>query len=83
MIFVYSFVITVPVMAFAKVSATHKDAVGLVYKTVQEEYGVYAAGAHDPDHPNMRGILKTRNPCRISRCIAAPVAQKTEYFWFK
>jgi hypothetical protein len=83
MILVYGFVITVPVMAFAQVSATHKDAVGPVDKTIHEKDRVYSAGAHHPDDPDKGRILKTGHPCRVSRCITAPVAQKAENSWLK
>ena len=74
MILVYGFVITVPVMAFAQVSAANKDAVGPVDKTIHEKDRVYSAGAHHPDDPDMGRILKTGYPCRITRRIATPVA---------
>ena len=76
--FVYGFVITGPVMAFAKVSATHKDAVRSVYKTVHQKDRVYSARAHQPDDADIGRILETSHPCRISRCITAPVAQKAK-----
>ncbi len=83
MILVYGFVITVPVVTFAKVSATHEDAISPVDKAVYEEDGVDSAGAHHADNPDMGRILKTRHPCCISRRVAAPVAQEAQDSWFK
>jgi hypothetical protein len=71
---VNGFVITVPVMAFAQVSAAYKDAIGPVDKAIHEEQGVYSARAHHSDYPDMGRVLKTRHPCGISRRIATPVA---------
>ena len=70
-------------MAFTKVSPAHKDAVRAVDKTIHEKDGVYSACAHHPDDPDMGRILKTGHPCCIGRRIAAPVAEKTEYPWFR
>ena len=70
-------------MAFTKVSTAHKDAVRSVDKTVHEKDRVYSAGAHHPDDPDAGGILKTGHPCRISRRIATPVAQKAKNPRFK
>ena len=75
--FVYGFVITGPVMAFAKVSATHKDPVRQIDKTVHEEDRIYSTRAHYPDDADIGRILETAHPCRIGRCITAPVAKKT------
>jgi len=64
-------------MALSQVSATYKDTIGSVDKAIHKEHGICSACAHHPDNTDMGRILKTRYPGRISRCIAAPVAQKT------
>lgn len=76
--FVNGLVITVPVMTLSQVSAAHEDAVCSVDKTLHQEHSVYTPRAHHPDHTDMGRILKTRHPCRISRRIAAPVAQEAK-----
>jgi hypothetical protein len=78
----YDFVITGPVMAFTEVSPTHEDAISPIDKPTHQKEGIYPAGAHHPDHPDMVRVLKPGHPSRISRCIATPVAEKTEDFWF-
>jgi hypothetical protein len=76
--FVNGLVITVPVMTLSQVSATHKDAVCSLDKTIHQKHSVYTPRAHHPDHTDMGRILKTRHPSRISRRIAAPVAQEAK-----
>lgn len=71
---VNGFVITVPVMTLAQVSAAHKDAVSPIHKTIHQKNSVYSSRAHYPDDADMRRILKTRHPGRISCGIATPVA---------
>jgi hypothetical protein len=80
---VNSLIITVPVMAFAQVSAPYKDPVGSVDKAVHEEHSVYSTRAHHSDYPDVGRVLKTRHPRRISGCIATPVAQKAKNPGFK
>jgi hypothetical protein len=69
-------------MAFTKVSTAYKNTVCPIDKTIHEEDGIYPAGAHHPDHPDMVRVLKPGHASRISRCIATPMAEKTEDFWF-
>jgi hypothetical protein len=80
--FVYGFVITRPVMAFTEVSPTHKDAISPIDKSIHQENGIYPAGAHHPDHPDMVGVLKPGHPSRIRRCIATPMAKEAKNLWF-
>jgi hypothetical protein len=70
-------------MAFTEVSPTHKNTIRPIDKPINEEDGIYPAGAHHPDHPDMVRVLKPSHPSRISRGIATPVAEKTEDFRFK
>jgi hypothetical protein len=70
-------------MAFTEVSPTHENTIRAIDKPINEEDGIYPAGAHHPDHPDMVRVLKPSHPSRISRGIATPVAEKTEDFRFK
>ena len=80
--FVDNFVITGPVMTFPEVSTTGKYPVCAVDKSFKDKNGIYPAGAHDPDDPNMGWILKSGNACCVRRSITTPVAKKSEYFGF-
>jgi len=78
----YGVVITNLVMAFTQVSTADEYPVRSAGKTLQNERGVKPAGAHDPDGTQIRWVLIPPHPGRISRSVAAPVAQKAEYLWF-
>jgi hypothetical protein len=69
----YGFVITGPVMTFAKVSPANENPVRPFDKTVQNKDGIYPAGTHDPYSPNVGRILKSGHPRGIRRRIATPV----------
>jgi hypothetical protein len=75
--------ITKLVMTFPQLSSTHENAVRPCEKSFDDEYRVHSARAHDPDHSDVRWILKTGNPCGVGRCIAAPVAEEAQYLGLK
>jgi hypothetical protein len=79
----YSVIITDLVMAFPKLSTTHKYTINPRTEGFDNEQGIHPAGTHDPDHPDIGWVLETGNACRISCRIAAPVTEKTHYVWFK
>lgn len=80
--FVNNFVITGPVMTLPEVSTTGKYTVCTVDKAFKDKNGIYTAGTHDPDDPDMGWILESGNACRIRGSITTPVAKKSEYFGF-
>jgi hypothetical protein len=73
----YGFVITGPVMAFTKVSASGKDAVGPVYEAGQQKGRLDPASAHHPDGSDMGRVLQPADAGRIRSRITAPVTQET------
>jgi hypothetical protein len=77
-----SVVITFQVMAFAGMSAGHPDPIGSLPKGRQGEFGTHAAGAGDPDHTDIGGILHPADTCEIGGTIAAPIAEKTDDLGF-
>lgn len=70
-------------MTFPQLSPSHKYAINACKEGLNNEDGVHSAGAHDPDHSDVRGVLKTGNPCGVGRCIAAPVAEEAQYLRLK
>ena len=75
--FVNNFVITGPVMAFTKVSAAGKDAVGPVYEAGQQKGRLDPAGAHHPDGSDMGRVLQPADTGRIRGRKTTPVTQET------
>ena len=69
----YGFVITRPVMAFAKMSAAGEYAGGTVGKAGQQKGRLDPASAHYPDRPDMGRILQSADAGRVSSGITAPV----------
>jgi hypothetical protein len=47
-------------MTFAKLSTTHKYAIHPHAEGINNKERIHSARAHDPDGPDIRGILKTR-----------------------
>jgi hypothetical protein len=63
-------------MAFTKVSAAGKDAVGTINKTGQQKGRFDPAGAHHPDGSDMGRVLQPADAGRIRSRITAPVTQE-------
>jgi hypothetical protein len=76
-------VITNLVMTFSKLSPTGEYAVSSCQKGFHDKERIDPASAHDPYGPDVGRILKTGDAGGISRRIAAPVAEKAQYFWFE
>ena len=76
-------VITNLVMTLSQLSPTHKNAISPIQKPIHQEDGIYPAGAHHPDHPDMMRVLNPGHPSRVRRGIAAPMAEKSKNFRFK
>ncbi len=76
-------IITNLVMTFPQLSSTYENAVSTCAKGFDDEYRVHSARTHNPDHPDVRWILKTGNSCGVGRCIAAPVAEEAQYLRLK
>jgi hypothetical protein len=64
-------------MTVADVSASYKHAIGSIFKPLENEIGVYAAGAHNPNDTHIRRILKPADTSEISRRIGTPVTGKS------
>jgi hypothetical protein len=75
-------VITFQVMAFTGMSPGDPDAVGTFPQSGQKEFGTHAAGARNPDDPDIGRIFHSADTGQIGGSIAAPVAQKSHNFWF-
>jgi hypothetical protein len=74
----HGIVITDLVMTFLQLSAAHEYPIGACREGFDDEQGIHSAGTHDSDRSDVRRVLKTGNPRRISRRIAAPVAEETQ-----
>ena len=70
-------------MAITDVSLAYEDPVTTLLESCQDEIGINPAGTHDADRPQVRWILQPRYACKISSCIGAPVAKKSNYFGLK
>jgi len=75
-------VITFQVMAFTGMSPGNPDAVRTFAQGGQKEFGAHPAGARYPDNPDIGRILHPADPGKVGSPIAAPVAQKSDDFWF-
>jgi hypothetical protein len=79
----FGFFITILVMAVAEVSAAHQNAVGPHLEGLENKVRGDPARTHDPDHPNVRRVLQSTDPGQVSPGIGAPVAAKSDDFWFE
>ncbi len=79
----FSGIITIQVIAFAQVSATHKNAVHTLLKRPEHMMGRHAPGTHDTDNPDICRVLHTTDPSQVSSGIGSPGAQKTNNMGFK
>lgn len=68
-------------MAFAGMSAGHPYSISTLPECGQNEFGTHAAGAGDPDHPDIRRVFHPAHPCQVCCAIGTPVAQKTYNFY--
>jgi hypothetical protein len=48
-------------MTFAKLSTTHKNAIGTDTEGIDNKQRIHSSRAHDPDRPDIWGILKSGN----------------------
>ena len=74
-------VITIQVMAFARVSPGDPDAVRAVTQCGKDEFGTHSAGTGHPDNPEIGRILQAAHPGEIRRAITAPVAEERRNLW--
>ena len=74
-------IITFQVMTIARVSPGNPDAVDTMPERSQDEFRTHPCRAGDPDHPDVRRILKATYPGKIGCAIAAPVAKESGYPW--
>jgi hypothetical protein len=75
--------ITSQVMAVTDVSAGHHHPVGSRLKRIQQKTMIHSPGAHEPDEPDVGGVLHSRHPCQVGPRIRAPVTQKRDDLGFK
>jgi hypothetical protein len=78
-----SIVITFQVMAVTGMSAGNPDSVGTFSQGRQEEFGAHATRTGDAYHPDIGRILGTSHTGEVGCAVTAPVAEETDYFWFK
>ena len=78
-----AFLITCQVMTVTDVSAGDHDTVSPRFKGVQEKAMVHSSGAHEPDEPDVGGVLHSRHPRQVCPRIRAPVTQKRDDLGFK
>jgi hypothetical protein len=64
-------------MAFSQVSTYHQNAIGALLKGLDDQMGAHHTGAHHPDNPQVRGILRTTDPSQVSSSIRSPHAQES------
>jgi hypothetical protein len=69
-------------MTFSKVSPAHEYPVRPIDKPVKEKDRIDPPGAHHPDDPDIRRVLKPGHACRVCCRITAPVTEKAKYFRF-
>jgi hypothetical protein len=65
-------------MAVADVSPAYQNAVGALLEGFEDEIRRDPARAHDPNHPDIRGVLHPAHTGQISTGISAPVAAKSD-----
>ena len=70
-------------MAVPDVSPAHQNPVRSALKGTENKMGGYRGRTHDPNGMNVRGILHSAYPGKISRAIGAPVAKKCDDFRFE
>jgi hypothetical protein len=70
-------------MAVSDVSPAHQNPVCAALKGTENEMGGYRCRAHDSNGMNVRGILHSVYPGKVSCSIGAPVAEKCDNFRFK
>jgi hypothetical protein len=69
------------VVAVIQMTTTDKHAVGSFGERPEDEFQIDPAGAHQPDHAEIRGVLKARNAAQVGASVATPVAQKSDDGW--
>lgn len=65
-------VITIQVMAFAKISPAHKNTVNTPLKGQQDVMRRNTCRTHDPHGPDIRGVLQPTDPSQVSSSIRSP-----------
>jgi hypothetical protein len=75
--------ITVQVMTFSDMSATHENTVNSLLKSQQKMMGRHAGRTHHPDNPDVCGVLQSTDPSQVSSRVRSPGTQKAKYSWLK
>ena len=69
-------VVALDVVAIPGVAAADDDAVGSPGQGIEDELGIDPAGAHEPDHADVGGVLQPRHAGEVRGRIGAPVAEE-------
>jgi hypothetical protein len=69
-------------MTFTGMSPRYPYTVCTFSECSQEKFGAHASGARDSYNPDVGRIYHPADTSKISSTVAAPVAQKTNDFWF-
>ncbi len=64
-------------------SAAHKNTVGTLLKRSENMMRRHAAGARDPNSPDICRILHTTDPSQVSSGICSPGAEKCDDMGFE
>ncbi|VTR65987.1 hypothetical protein DESC_40018 [Desulfosarcina cetonica] len=71
------------IVAVVEMTAAHKDGIRAVQECPQDEFQVDSTRAHDPDDPQVGGVLETGHAAQIRPAVAAPITQETDDSGFK
>ncbi len=77
-----SVVITFQVMAFARMSPRHPNAVRALSKGGQCKLGTHSTGTGYPDNPNIGWVLHSADASKVGGAIAAPGTKETDNLRF-
>jgi hypothetical protein len=71
------------VVAIIEMAAAYENSVSAFFKGPEYELQVDSAGTHDPDNPEIGGVLKTGHAAEIGASITTPVAQESDDIGFE
>jgi len=76
-------VITLDIVAVARMAAADEHSVGAVFQRGEDEAGVNATAAHHADAGDVGRIFHSGRSGEVGAGVAAPVAEQPEDAWFK
>jgi hypothetical protein len=71
------------VVAIIEMAAAYEDSVCAFFKGPEHELQIDSAGTHDPDNPEIGGVLKAGYAAEIGASIATPVAKESDDIGFE